>query len=110
VNEQAAAARAAGGAAGVATGGPVAGLTWMNEGSSGSSELVKLPSGSWVLNARQTQQMLGNGSSNISVNITVNGTGKDQIKNEVMKALDSALVSASFGGGYIGSGSYVPNG
>ena len=28
----------------------------------------------------------------------------------VMKALDDALVGASFGGGYIGSGSYVPNG
>lgn len=110
VNEQAAIVRG-GAVSGAAVGGPVGGWSWMNEGSSGSSELVKLPSGSWVFSASQARKLLSDGGGNsIMLNLTLQGSSKEQIKRDVMKALDDALVGASFGGGYIGSGSYVPNG
>jgi len=111
-NEVTAGIRAgAGSVSGAAVGGPVGGWSWMNEGASGTSELVKLPSGSYVFSAAQTRAMIGGGrGGDITINLTLQGQSRDQVKRDVMDALDKALVGASFGGGYIGSGSYVPSG
>jgi len=111
-NEVTAGIRAgAGSVSGAAVGGPVSGWSWVNEGASGTSELVKLPSGSYVFSAAQTRAMIGGGrGGDITINLTLQGQSRDQVKRDVMDALDKALVGASFGGGYIGSGSYVPSG
>lgn len=68
------------------------GPTWVNER---GGEIIDLPSGSRVIPADKSEQMIKEGNKNITLNITINGNGditdKKELANEVARQVMDAL-------------------